>query len=377
LLPLFLLTVVEVAIRILYAPCLSFTDAITWDYYLLLRLKPGAEVSYTSDFVTRFHEKGKRHLHLIVNDGGFRANKEYSIDKPVDTVRIICLGDSITFGWGLNKKYTYPELLRHYLSFKFPLKNIEVINAGCPGYSSRQGLIYLDRSLLDYQPDLVIVQFGYNDGQYALQRTPGPVKVIEDNEFFRGKPGQWQPIPQTFDFKILYFLNKIIIYKFSKLFYGNYCKRKRAGKVLEQIQKHKIPASESKETYKERGKPVRVCPDDFEKNLEAIHHIVSQAGSKIIFIDAWPTQLPYRKRMSRVAQKHNIQVVSQFNMILKSKKNVHKQKRFIELLQKAKERHSQQKINKSPEYLLLVDYVHPNEIANILFVEELTESLAN
>jgi lysophospholipase L1-like esterase len=40
---------------------------------------------------------------------------------------------------------------------------VEVINAGVPGYSSSQGLEWLRTELLDYDPELVIVYFGWND----------------------------------------------------------------------------------------------------------------------------------------------------------------------------------------------------------------------
>lgn len=39
----------------------------------------------------------------------------------------------------------------------------EVLNAAVPGYTSHQGLVWLRIQLLDLQPDLVVVYFGWND----------------------------------------------------------------------------------------------------------------------------------------------------------------------------------------------------------------------
>jgi lysophospholipase L1-like esterase len=40
---------------------------------------------------------------------------------------------------------------------------VEVFNAGVPGYTSYQGLLYLQHELLAHRPDLVAIQFGWND----------------------------------------------------------------------------------------------------------------------------------------------------------------------------------------------------------------------
>lgn len=69
---------------------------------------------------------------------------------------IICFGDSITFGYGVEKGEDYP-------SFLGKIVNIPVINAGVDGDSSTEGLKRLDSDVLNKKPLLVIIEFGGND----------------------------------------------------------------------------------------------------------------------------------------------------------------------------------------------------------------------
>jgi lysophospholipase L1-like esterase len=97
-----------------------------------------------------------------INSHGFRG-EEFSIDKPGDQVRICCIGNSCTFGWEIPEGQTYAEQLEILLSQAYPDKEIEVINCGVPGYTSHQGLVLLKEKILDYNPDIITLSFGWND----------------------------------------------------------------------------------------------------------------------------------------------------------------------------------------------------------------------
>ncbi len=74
---------------------------------------------------------------------------------------IVAFGDSITFGVGVPESRSYPSTLAERL-------DVEVINAGIPGDTSSDGLARL-AEVLEYDPWLVIVEFGGND---LLQKRP-------------------------------------------------------------------------------------------------------------------------------------------------------------------------------------------------------------
>ena len=118
------------------------------------RLKPSLQLSDKAD---------KRWSGMIANSHGFR-NREFPLKKPAETYRIVCIGDSTTFGFGVDWNEAWPHRLEELLNARSSGSRIEVINAGVPGYTSFQGLQYAKQLLPELQPDLVVVTFGNNDG---------------------------------------------------------------------------------------------------------------------------------------------------------------------------------------------------------------------
>jgi lysophospholipase L1-like esterase len=81
--------------------------------------------------------------------------------------RIVCLGDSATFGvWqeegGRLGFAGYPEALAEEIAAA-GLEHVEVINAGVVGYTSSHGLRQLIVQVLELDPDIVTVRYGMND----------------------------------------------------------------------------------------------------------------------------------------------------------------------------------------------------------------------
>jgi hypothetical protein len=95
---------------------------------------------------------------LHSNSKGIRDEAEHSYTKHKGRLRILCLGDSFTFGEGVSDSETYT----HYLQQMLP--NVEVINMGVHGYGHDQTLIYLKKEGVKYRPDIVILGFLAQDG---------------------------------------------------------------------------------------------------------------------------------------------------------------------------------------------------------------------
>lgn len=78
-----------------------------------------------------------------------------------DAIRFLAIGDSTTFGLGVEGEKAWPALLNEILRSKG--KQVEVVNAGVCGYSVDQGLAFLESHGFALAPDLVVATFGYND----------------------------------------------------------------------------------------------------------------------------------------------------------------------------------------------------------------------
>lgn len=97
-----------------------------------------------------------------INGKGLRG-PELDYEKPSNVIRILYLGDSVTFGYPLDRhEQTFPYLTEAILKTR-TRKGIETINAGVDGYSPWQEYIYLSKEGIKYKPDLVIVSFILND----------------------------------------------------------------------------------------------------------------------------------------------------------------------------------------------------------------------
>jgi len=88
-----------------------------------------------------------------------------------DTVRIVALGDSLTAGYGLEAQYSFPAVLEAELKARG--HDVEVVNAGVSGDTTRGGLERLDWAVGD-DADAVIVELGANDALRGIE--PGATR---------------------------------------------------------------------------------------------------------------------------------------------------------------------------------------------------------
>lgn len=106
-----------------------------------------------------------------LNSAGYRT-PEFETRRRPGWRRIVCLGDSVTFGVAVPVLRTWPRLLEEELRRRWETDAVEVINLGVPGYSAIQGRRILESQVVDLRPDLVILGFGaFNDWVPAIGRT--------------------------------------------------------------------------------------------------------------------------------------------------------------------------------------------------------------
>ena len=94
------------------------------------------------------------------NSYGLRANREYALEKTKD-YRIIILGDSFTYGIGVDDNQTLPfQIEIDLLNLGY---SVEVINAGSAGKGTDYALKFFQTLGYKFKPDLTILCFTAND----------------------------------------------------------------------------------------------------------------------------------------------------------------------------------------------------------------------
>ena len=110
-----------------------------------------------------------------INKFGFRG-LEFSNEKPSDVYRIFLVGGSTVFGDGVRNHATIPTHLQNfYLNTQFDgIKEIEIINAGIAGATSKHESLLIKNKLSKMSPDMIVVYDGWNDskiGNFEIDKS--------------------------------------------------------------------------------------------------------------------------------------------------------------------------------------------------------------
>jgi len=154
------LAVLEVGVRVLGLDVASYhaiAGFTVYDPELGWRLAPSRETVF----------KGA-HFSVTVrqNAEGLR-DRHHDYERQPGRRRILVLGDSVVWCWGVEQAECFTERLED------ALRDTDVINAGVPAYSTAQEMLLYERDLRRYRPDLVLL-------------------VVVPNDFFENTSG-WGP----------------------------------------------------------------------------------------------------------------------------------------------------------------------------------------
>ncbi len=119
-----------------------------------------------------FFEKPQFNTSIEINSKGLRDD-EHTYRRPHPSKkRVLVLGDSFAWGFGVEKSERFSELLEQQL-------NVEVINAGVSGYSTDQEFLWYKYEGYQYEVDLVVLLFcgndesdNYKDKNYFVYNKP-------------------------------------------------------------------------------------------------------------------------------------------------------------------------------------------------------------
>ena len=119
------------------------------DDNMVYALKPNLDVFFLNELVR-------------TNTEGFR-DEEFQLDKTNNMIRIVGIGDSVIFGWGVEEEKRYLDLLEDELQADFSNFNWQTYNFGVPGYNLANSFQVFENNVLKYQPDLIIYGYVIND----------------------------------------------------------------------------------------------------------------------------------------------------------------------------------------------------------------------
>ncbi len=297
------------------------------DPLLLWRLKPNLD-RVVWDFT-------------VVSTNSAHLRSEQSVQTPWEekqsgTIRIVCLGDSVTFGYRVpvvwpNKPteydpsaLPYPMLLEKQLRAANPQRNIEVITMAVPGYTSHQGLAWLRRDIEKLEPDLVIVSFGWNDA--SLSDVPDR-EAIRTN--FSAVAVRW------------------LIDHSQAFAHATHWLRKREQEKLRNEQT-------ANPTQPKRPAP-RVSQQEYLDNMVAIEQLARGKGARVIVIAA-----PYRDNSPEAPEAYYIR---QYRLALGAVMR-QRQTPFLEILELTEEAYPS-------NAGWFGERIHPNHMGHRLMASEL------
>ena len=221
----FFFLMLELGVRIVFPSqeIVSFagTDPAVFEESTIIpwTLKPNASARFVAlDFDTQIN----------INSLGLR-DKERSLEKDNNTYRILVLGDSFTYGFGVNNNETYSAILENLLNTQSSLgtnKKFEVWNAGfASGYTEDTFYLYLREKGFEFKPDMVLVGMyvendvlDFSKNNYTYDKSGKLIRItsdfyhIENGNLRRGSSTEVSPTERA----ILYF--KKFLLKYSRTY---------------------------------------------------------------------------------------------------------------------------------------------------------------
>jgi lysophospholipase L1-like esterase len=228
---------------------------------------------------------------IKLNSHGFRS-PEVSYEKNKDTFRIICMGDSSTFGMEVFEQDAYPAVLQKLLSEKYPNRKIQVVNAGSTGYSSFQGLMLLKHDILHFTTDYITIFYGICDSSTPHSR--GNLTDMDYYNFNNSKVGKTREF--LLHSKIYILIEKGIVYIAKKLkrFSSSDDKSEGLKRIVTRV-------------------PVNQTEEDFKEMIE----LIKKAGVKPIIINHYwldnkggISNTPYNQVMEKIGKEKDVIVIN-------------------------------------------------------------------
>lgn len=160
----------EGVVRLGFTESMQF-DVEMWKYASIMKRVAGVpEMGHEHVPGTRARLMG---VDVAINARGLR-DRDFDYEKPQGVRRILMLGDSVTFGWGVAVEDTASKRLERHLNASAS-GPFDVINAGVGNYNTAMEVAWFLKEGVRYDPDLVVLNYFINDAEPRPVRSTNPL----------------------------------------------------------------------------------------------------------------------------------------------------------------------------------------------------------
>jgi lysophospholipase L1-like esterase len=257
---------------------------------------------------------------------GFRVSSKPSTKIKKSGQTLYVLGDSTSFGWGVEYEKSYSSLLVKKINTISPLN---LRNYSLPGFTSFQGILLLQKLDVLKKGDWVIISFGWNDAYSSLKT---------DRRQFE--------LRNSAIGKINWRLRQLLFFRWMRT-WGLH------NHSFDQTGGFRVPLMQ------------------YRENVEALIEGVLQKGGKPFFVNVC-NPVVYQDAAKQIAENKNIPFFNFPSVLEPYLSTVHNQ--FPDLFVTYFEAYGEGMIEDPMLAFLFPDRCHPNEIGHSLMAEVLFET---
>jgi lysophospholipase L1-like esterase len=294
------------------------------------KMKPNVETMAVNPFNPVEAARGIE-FSLTSNADGFRE-RPFGPKRP-GTFRIVTLGDSSTFGWGVEPEFTYQRLLEERLN-RGNDNRFEVLNLGIPGHNTRHGLGVLRHHALELEPDVLIISYGANDPR----RVPVPtaLELAPDDTWQAG---------------LRYTLMRLRTYRLLR-------------RTILGLSNPLRPGVEETPTVS------AVPREDYQSNLETFVDLGAQHGAGVIFLSVCTSEREYAATMRDVAAARGAEALDVRQTFSDHIDALEAGTEYAELVDRYRQLYGEL-FNERRAYAVTSDGCHPHAVGHSLIADEL------